>query len=1531
MVIIISIPLSVTLLLSSKVVQAYVVEQITNSLSEQLGTEVRIGSVKYNLFSTIKLNDIYLEDTENDTLACIQSFYADVKILPLFKKQVVVEAINVDEMDFRLKSDSTGRTNLQFLIDAFTPKEKKKQQPLLFQFQVKDCQLRNCRFKYDNTDLERSSLIPFDPNHIYVDKLNLDVKLNCAKTDTVSLEVNSLDLHEQSGLTISKLCFDGFLGKNAIKIKDFKILMPESDIRLDSLTISYDSLSQLSKIDSFQNSFRFNFSMPKSYIKGNDLACFAPILKGLRNPIKTSAAINYSNKTLRLKDFSASYGNNINIHTSANISDPFNPNETFVYADISEVRIGRDELENLISDLTKEPFILPKEMQNLGDLLYKGNISGFYSNLVAYGRLITQVGVIKTDLMMSYIPNNQNIKFKGKIGTQDFNLNRLLGKDTKLQHLSMNVEVDGEIPQNKKITGKVSGRINSFTYNGYDFNDITIDGNYSQENASADIKYGDENGNGNILIHSDIDFKDKIKKFNLFARVDSIKPNPLKLIDSYPTFKASLIAKSQLQFTTIDDILGYISIDSLSLFNDNESYNIDSLVVRATKENDIQRITISSEPIRAFLEGKYTFSTLGSNLQYLLTEELTTFKPIQLKRKQPSNDFTFSFDISPISELTYVFEKDIYIEDTTFIRGKFSDFENSIELTAFTNNIFLGNKSMDSVSLHIHNLQEKIQLRLETTLETKLDTTDLAFSARLDNNDLDINFEWLNSVEKDFSGKLGLDVLFKHPKTEDALLNLECTLHPSEMILSDSLWRIKEGKILYDEQSLIVNNIDFGSSNQYLRINGAAHKEDNSKIIQVDLKDIDLSYISEVFYMPDIKLLGIVSGSVSIGEALKKPILNADVTAKQFGLNNFPLGDVSAKASFNYEKEQIDLYGEVLNSFGDTSYVHGFVAPVRQEMLLDIDINNLKLNFIKPYLVSFANDMAGTARGKLYVGGGFKSIELWGDAYVQDAMLSIDFLKTKFYFSDSIHIRKDRFILKDITMYDEKGNTAYVNGLVSHKLFNDFKYKIELGVENALILNTTEKDMPDFYGTIYATGGAVINGDMNKVDIAVKAKPEKNSYFAVPINSYTTAADNKFITFVNKNDNKKRSAEERRKRRGMNIAPTTKINVDIAIEATPDVEAQIIFDSHTGDIIKARGQGNLKVNIDNNANVKLFGKYDITKGEYNFSMQGAIRKKFEVGENSSISFDGNPMNGIMDINAMYQTSASLNDLLEESMLTDIKNRTVKVNCIANISGQILEPRVKFDINLPNSDDEVQRRVKSTINTEELMSQQMVFLLFMGKFYNPQVTKANSGNALAASFATSTLSSQLNYWISQISDDVNLGLNYQEDTKDATNNRSFEVNISTNLFDNRLLINGNVGYRTQYGSDDFIGDFDVEYKLNKSGRVRLKSYNHTNDKIYSTALYTQGLGIMYREDFDTWNNLFKYYKDVFRKKTPEEKAVEKQRKEKEKLIKAKEKANRKALREDRKRRHKIFVEEEKQRKQQEKEKRAAEKAARKSSK
>lgn len=1509
--------ISIPLIITNKHIQKTIIDKVTTELSVRSNGEVTAAGINFSFFSGLILEDVSLKDPNGVLVASMNKFHIDVKWRKLLHKELFIDDIILNSPYFYITTDEQGKTNLQFLIDIFPKRERPINIPD-FLMELNSLQIINGEFKYDRIDKPNTEA--FNPEHIHLKNINTHISVEHASKDSIYAHLNRLSATECKGFQLNDISLSIGVGKKQTYIKPLEIRLPNSKVFFEELSLKYDSITQIFNLESLKNDVKTTVILKNAEIYGKDFKNISSVIKNLDKPFRASGKVTYYKNNIELQGIQAKYSDNMIIKLSAEINGIDNPKETYIFTNIQQISTKIHDLEDLISDINQKPFFLPKEVRNLGQFKFSGNIVGFFSELVAYGTLNTNAGKIHTDLKINYNTQTYDWKFDGKVATEDINLSKILNRHTDFNDIHLDVTFNGEKKAQNSLSGRIHGEISSFDYKKYEFDNIIIDSKFSEENVNAEIKYKDpENGNINLVANLDID-KEKTYNLSLNAKIDTVCLAAMKIIDVLPNFKFSTIIQSQLKLSTLNDIEGYVAIDSINLYNENISMSPENIILVSENTNGSKHIWLDSDLATLDISGQIDFKTLINNIKYLVSKELTNIPSLKTEKKNGHNKFRLKADILPLSDYSYFFSQKISIDDTTHINAFFNDKEEHIELNAYSNHIDLGKVNIDSLNIHLHNFTDKINLNVGAYYQSRIDTTEIKINTNLADNNINLNLWFENNVEKLFHGELKTRFKFNEIKNNKKI-DLSCFLLPSQLILADSIWNVEEGSVNYNEEHLKVDSIRFNGPNQHLRIDGISSKKRKADLIHVSLKNIDLKYLSEVLYMPDIKLMGIVSGNVLAGDVLNRPILNAKVSCKQFGLNEFPLGDIpEATAKYNHEKEQIDLHGIVENAAKDTSEVNGFVSIVRKEMLLDIDINDLQLGFIKPYLTSFANDIRATANGKLYVGGPFDAIEIWGEAYAKDAMLSIDFLKSEFYFEDSVKILKNAFILKDIELKDRYGNTGTVNGLITHKLFRDFNYKIDIDVNNILAFNTTETDSPDFYGKLFATGKASILGDMNSVNIDVIAKPCKNSYFSIPIDSYSSATDNQFITYVTptlKTSSREERKKQRRKRFKENT--TTKLNVKLNIEATPDIEAQIIMDSHTSDdIIKARGNGNLQIEIDNSLNIKIFGNYNITEGEYNFSLQGALRKRFEVDSESSISFDGDPLSNCnMNINAKYQTTASLSDLLESSVTSYLNSNIVKVDCIANITGPLLQPIIKFDIKLPTAEEEIQRLVKAAINTDEMMSQQMVFLLLTGKFYNPTVTQnsaTNYSSQLAASFATATISSQINYWLSQISNNVNLGLNYIDNSETEMNNRQFAVNISTNFFDNRLILNGNVGYRTQYGNEDFIGDFDLEYKLNKSGRLRLKAYNKTNDRLYSTALYTQGLGIMYREDFDTWENLSKHYKEVFRKKTPEEKEQEAKEKEEEKLRKEQERKNKEILKADRERRHEEYVAKQKAEKQ-----------------
>ncbi len=508
-------------------------------------------------------------------------------------------------------------------------------------------------------------------------------------------------------------------------------------------------------------------------------------------------------------------------------------------------------------------------------------------------------------------------------------------------------------------------------------------------------------------------------------------------------------------------------------------------------------------------------------------------------------------------------------------------------------------------------------------------------------------------------------------------------------------------------------------------------------------------------------------------------------------------------------------------------------------------------------------ELKGRVSGNVHSYGKFKELTLDGSV-LADASIGFDLLNTRFLAKDSVHLSPEGIFFKDFKISDPEGHNGTVNGYVRYKHFKDINYRLDMHINNMLVMNTKETPSIPFYGTVYATGNALLSGNaIDGFNANIAVATNRNTTFTYSIASTMAAASNQFITFVDKTP--KRIVEEVNFYSSSSIfkeeekAPETQtdIRLNLLVDATPEATIKIIMDPVSGDYISARGNGNIRTEFYNKGDVRMFGNYTIQQGIYKFSLQEVIRKDFLIRNGSTIRFNGPPVDASLDINAYYTvSSASLNALIPDAS-TIVQQPNVRVNCLMHLTGNLTNPSLGLGIELPNERDEIQALVRNYISTEEQMNMQMLYLLGIGKFYM-EASTGTSQSDMMTSVLSSTLSGQLNNMLSQIIDNNNwnIGTNLSTGEKGWTD-VEVEGVLSGQLLNNRLLINGNFGYRENPMSNtNFVGDFEAEYLLNQSGDIRLKAYNETNDRYYTkTNLTTQGVGIMFKKDFDKWRDLY----------------------------------------------------------------------------
>jgi hypothetical protein len=867
------------------------------------------------------------------------------------------------------------------------------------------------------------------------------------------------------------------------------------------------------------------------------------------------------------------------------------------------------------------------------------------------------------------------------------------------------------------------------------------------------------------------------------------------------------------------------------------------------------------------IKGQYNFASLPNSLMYLLSKYVPSVThPVTQTKSQ--NDFDFSFRISNTEKLTEMLQLPITFYDETILKGTYSDYTNRIFLESNIPSIKWGKSTYNSASIVVNNDDEKAFLTAKfSTTNNKNDHINVAFNLSANNDAADCKLNWSNSGVQTYSGVLDLHSKFLE-RSKDAMPAFDVDIRPSAFIFNDTTWQIAPSHVLVDSGRVTVRDFAISKPDQYLKFDGCVSKSIKDTL-NLSLKNINLDYIFNTVNINKVHFGGNATGDFVLTNLLKDPILlTNNLVVNDFAFNNTRFGNLKLYSEWDAPKSGILMKGTLDGYLGNKSSVHGYIFPTKDSISMNIDANNLNIDFLRVYLGGILKDLSGYASGKALLIGNFSRLTVIGDVKLNDFRFGIDYLNSYFTLNDSIHLRHNSIYFNNVNLLDKDKNVAIATGILQHKFLADWRYSIQMNTSNILAFNATARQNPVFYGPVYAGGRVSINGNEALTNIDINLQSNAGTKFVVSLNEQKSASEYNFITFRNRNQElldlqKEEELELRKKMPQLFEKPkvsSSELNINLLIDIQPVSNLSLVMDPNTGDMIETNGSGNLRLAYNNKKDVQIFGTYNIERGNYGFSFQNFIKKRFAIKEGSTVTFRGDPYSADLGIKAIYTTTADITDL-DESFATDkdISRTSTQVQCVLDITGDMHKPDLKFDLNLPNNTEEVNRRVKSIVNTDDMMARQIVYLLSINRFYTPDYlnTGAARPNQLS-SLASATLSSQFNNVISQITDKVNIGTNLKLDNT-AYTNLEVEVALSSQLLNNRLLVNGNLGYRDNISNKaTFIGDFDLEYKLTKAGNFRVKGYNHTNDRYYyiKSSLTTQGLGLLYKKDFDNLLDLFR---------------------------------------------------------------------------
>ncbi|MFN2313745.1 MAG: translocation/assembly module TamB domain-containing protein, partial [Bacteroidales bacterium] len=618
---------------------------------------------------------------------------------------------------------------------------------------------------------------------------------------------------------------------------------------------------------------------------------------------------------------------------------------------------------------------------------------------------------------------------------------------------------------------------------------------------------------------------------------------------------------------------------------------------------------------------------------------------------------------------------------------------------------------------------------------------------------------------------------------------------------------------------------------------------------------------------PELTFGGVMKGSLTISDPFDELLFESNISISDFMLNNNDYGLVTVKSDWDPGTRVAAI--NVFNDFEGRKFfdISGTYTPSSKTADITASTDGMPLDILNPFLRAFASDIHGLGSGTVRLQGKLKQFTLTGSVMAQDASMKINFLQTRYSFSDSIRFTPEGIAFRNMRFYDEKRNQGTINGMLSHRAFKEMGINFDINMEKMLVLNTRPKDSDSFYGTAYASGYAGIRGDEKKLTFNISAKTAANTEIFIPLNSSASVSNYPYIIFI---DSEKEEEEVKeigdafvRQDQGSNI----ELNFDL--EITPEAEVQLIMDATTGGVIRGKGEGTMNISMSSRGDVRMVGDYVIRDGDYLFTLGNILNKRFTVENGGTISWNGPIEDAELNLRALYRTKASLSDIYNKQDFPQLQER-IPVEAVLSLSGNLLNPVIKFDILLPTADERTREYLRMAIDTEEKLSRQFLYLLVMNSFYTDPALYSASGSGtggqvsqitgpgaevLGVTTTTEMLSNQLSNWLSQISNDFDIGFNYRPGNE--ITDQEVEVALSTQLLNDKVTLNGNVdvgGNQFNTNASAISGEFTIEVRL--TDLLRFKVFNRSNNNLYyQMHPYTQGVGLFYRRDFDTLKDLF----------------------------------------------------------------------------
>ncbi len=1459
--------------------QTYLAKRASDYLSNELNTKISIDKIKIDFFSNAKIEKLLVFDLYNDTLI-FANLNVDIKELNYEAQRVRLKSINLENTTAKIINYKDEKDlNFDFIINYFDNGKVTRKTKIDKKWDIDfgDVNLKNLSFVYKN--LNDTQLVNQNMNFSNLCFTNINGKFSNIKldADVTQMQIQNFSAKEQCGFELNNLTAITKVSSEELFLSNLYLKTPQSLLK-GRIEFYYNEWKDYAE---FIDKIKINSELKDSTkVNFKDVAYFTETLNCFDKEVQLNGLIDGFVSDLNLEKFNLTLGKHTCFKGDLRLTGLPVFKTTYLKFNTTQLSTSFSDL----SDFPNYPFCankkleLPSQLKSLGILNYVGKFDGFINNFKSVGILNTALGKVTTDVGIKIGNESKDFTYEGKINTYNFNVGALVGM-RELSNVSLNTNVKGKGLDLDNLNTVLDGDLLTATYNGYTYKNIKLNGAFKDKLFKGVVKSNDPNANFDF--NGNINFKNKVPEMDFISSVNNLNLSVLNLSEKTKADSGSISTQMliNLKGDNLNNMSGQINFDDTKYKTKTKSYRLSTLNLDLDQSKPDKSINLTSAYLNASAKGKFNILNLQPAFENFLYKYYPTFFSKPLGDKTFTDEVKFNATIKNFKTIKELFLPELMLAPKTMLDGSFNASKNSFGLTFISDSVNYNGIKIQKLNLLSKEEADKV---VATIIGERLNLTD---SIGIDNFNLCINsldkntkydFEWDSKrIVNNNKGELAGMVIFN---------NQSIYLQHDTISLTyrDSTWNLIKSNpsVINLDGNYFINPLLFSNNQQLIGLSGTISEKPSDKLI-INTKNVLLNQFNPILSPYKLNLDGILTGNVALDMENKQIIVDADLEFAKLKINNNLLGLLKLKSEFNPIKKAIYLDGSTSlglpdmfgNETKNISFNGNYYLDNRDESIdIDFGASPANLKLLNPYLEGIMKIENAYVFGKGKMHGNPSNIKIDGKLKLTDSEIKIDYTNVTYKIKGDVEIEPDLIRFIDLEMSEKSlGPKATpqgtINGVLFHNNFSNMKLDYDVNYRNMMVMNTTEKDNSTFYGKMYGTGRFGIYGFLNLLHMSVDYTSEKNSKFIMPLDGPSEVGDNDFIRFVKRDTVK---VEEDK---------ISSFDLEMNVKATPDLNTKIILDKVTGDGLNAQGYGDLKLNISTLGKFDMVGDYLITNGNYIFTLENVINKKFDIEAGSNISWSGDPLNAEINVTTSYKQRAIVAPLLPES--TD-KGRYA-VDCKLLITNKLFKPIINFKIDFPTLDVTSKSRINNVLSDEVELNRQVFSFLLFRSFVTPAVYSSGGGVTTAGSAAASTgsemlsnrLSNFLNGYVGNLTglSDLQVGVNYR--TGAANSGQAVDLALSKQFLNNRISVDGNFGVNggNTQSRNGLIGDVNIDYKITEDGRYRVRGFNRTNDNTQITTLggpYTQGIGIFYRREFENFEDLMKRKKAEKEKKENQEK-------------------------------------------------------------